>query len=155
MVGYCALSLRDESATHAMWMDFRDTCLAPAAKRHGGEVIRLLGDGCLLTFARANDALAWCLDTRGSIVRDRAGPAPRWPNLCLRFGAHATRAIRERDDVYGSGVNLAKRIQERAHGDGVLVSGAFLDRLARQSALVDQMRAQSDDPAIASRGEGR
>ena len=129
MVGYSALSLRDESATHAMWMDFRAGCLAPVAAIHGGEVIRLLGDGCLLTFANADDALAWCLDVRGRIIDDRIGAVRRWQNLCLRFGAHATRAIREHDDIYGSGVNLAKRLQERAHGDGVLVSGPFLERL--------------------------
>ena len=129
MVGYSALCLRDEGATHVMWMDFRDSCLAPTVAHHSGEVIRLLGDGCLLVFAEADDALHWCLDVRRRILDDRIGAVRRWPNLCLRFGAHATRAIRENDDIYGSGVNLAKRIQERAHGDGVLVSGTFLDRL--------------------------
>ena len=131
MVGYSALSSTHELATHLMWMDFRRTCLDPEVERHGGAVIRLLGDGCLITFEDADAALAWMLDVRGRIVADRIGASARWQSLSLRFGAHHCEVIREKDDIYGAGVNLAKRIQERALGDGVLVSDAFLARLAR------------------------
>ena len=130
MVGYSALSSTHELATHLMWMDFRQTCLDPAAARHEGGVIRMLGDGCLLTFPDADRALAWMLDVRARIVADRLGAAARWQNLSLRFGGHVAHVICENGDIYGSGVNLAKRIQERALGDGVLVSQAFLDQLS-------------------------
>ena len=130
MVGYSALSSTHELATHLMWMDFRQTCLDPAAHAHEGHVIRMLGDGCLLTFPDADRALAWMLDVRARIVADRLGAGGRWQNLSLRFGGHVADVICESGDIYGSGVNLAKRIQERALGDGVLVSQAFVDHLS-------------------------
>ena len=130
MVGYSALSSREELSTHVMWMDFRRTCLDPTVAIHGGTVVRMLGDGCLLTFPTADSALAWCLDLRRRILDDRVGAGTRWPNLTLRFGAHVADVICEGDDIYGAGVNVTKRIQERAHGDGVLVSDALVERLS-------------------------
>ena len=129
MVGYSALSSREELSTHVMWMDFRRTCLDPSATVHGGTVVRMLGDGCLLTFPCADEALGWCLDVRRRILDDRVGAGARWPNLSLRFGAHVAQVICEGDDIYGAGVNVTKRIQERAHGDGILLSDAIVSRL--------------------------
>ena len=58
VVGSSRLMGRDESGTVARLLEHLNRRLAPAAARRGGRVIRLTGDGGLVEFASAVDALA-------------------------------------------------------------------------------------------------
>ncbi len=129
MVGYSALMARDEERTHALWMDFVHECLAPAGRECGARIMRTLGDGCLLSFADGADALAWCARVRGEICADRGAHVPRWRGLSMRFAIHACPVIEEGGEIYGDGVNIAKRLQERAPADGLLLSGDVVESL--------------------------
>lgn len=129
MVGYTALSARNEAATHTMWMDFSDTCLQPAGEKFGANMMRTLGDGCLVSFTNTNDAMKWCLDVRRSILADRGNTALKWPGLSMRFGLHFCDVIHDNGEIYGDGVNTAKRLQERSQADGILFTQAVHDRL--------------------------
>lgn len=133
MVGYSALSARDEVGTHTMWMNFVDTCLAPVGQRFEANMMRTLGDGCLVSFNNAADALHWCIEVRRAILSDRQNIAPRWPALSMRFGAHACVVIHDNGEIYGDGVNITKRLQERASGDGVLLSEVIHDQLDEEN----------------------
>ena len=57
-VGSSRLMGRDESGTVVRLLEHLNLRLAPAVARRGGRVIRLKGDGCLVEFASAVDALA-------------------------------------------------------------------------------------------------
>lgn len=135
MVGYSSLTARNESATHTMWMDFVTTCLQPEAVKHGATVVRMLGDGCLLSFDLPKEALGWCMDVRSTLVSERLTSVPKWPGLSMRFGAHTCEVIHEHDDIYGDGVNTTKRLQERAQADGILLSDALMDALDDKDGL--------------------
>lgn len=129
MIGYSALSSIDEHGTHRMWMDFNANCLIPTSKRHKATVIRLFGDGCLLSFEGAQSALDWCLEVRSAVIDDRSGCTANWPKLSMRFGAHVCDVIEENGDIYGDGVNITKRLQERAEADGILISERMKNEL--------------------------
>ena len=58
VVGSSRLMGRDESGTVARLLEHLNRRLAPAAARCGGRVIRLTGDGGLVEFGSAVDALA-------------------------------------------------------------------------------------------------
>ncbi len=135
MVGYSSLTARNESATHTMWMDFVNTCLQPEARKHGATVVRMLGDGCLLSFDLPEEALGWCMDVRSTLVSERLTPVPKWPGLSMRFGAHTCEVIHEHDDIYGDGVNTTKRLQERAQADGILLSDALMEALGERQDM--------------------
>jgi adenylate cyclase len=57
VVGYSRLMERDESGTLAMLTEHRTERLEPALARHGGRIVKLIGDGALLEFASIVDAL--------------------------------------------------------------------------------------------------
>ncbi|MDA8869866.1 hypothetical protein N9H93_00570 [Rhizobiaceae bacterium] len=137
MVGYSALCSIDEHGTHRTWMDFNEKCIVPTAARHDANAMRLLGDGCLLSFQTADAALAWCMEVRETLVADRIGGTARWPQLSMRFGAHLCDVIHENGDIYGDGVNITKRLQERAESDGILVSATFRDAVSEEAAPVE------------------
>ncbi len=134
MVGYSALTARNESQTHTMWMDFTESCLKPLGKDHNARIMRLLGDGCLISFEQPSCALAWAQAVRAAILIDRAKTSPRWPGISMRFGLHYCDVIHDNAEVYGDGVNTAKRLQERAQADGILLTSAVHEQLEANPA---------------------
>ena len=56
-VGYSRLMERDESGTLAILTEHRSARLEPALGRHGGRLVKLIGDGALAEFASVVDAL--------------------------------------------------------------------------------------------------
>src|SRR6516225_9612569 len=61
-VGSSRLMGRDESGTISRLLDHLNSRLAPAVVRRGGRVIRLKGDGGLVEFGSAVDALAAAIE---------------------------------------------------------------------------------------------
>ncbi len=122
VAGYSALTSRDEFGTHHMLMRFLKEVVEPETQRHQGNVIRLLGDGILMTFQSATAALQWSIDIQNRIRDGRSGKAARYPGLSLRIAAHITECILDGGDVYGDGVNVTKRLQESIAADGIIIS---------------------------------
>ncbi len=129
MVGYSAMTARSESQTHTMWMDFTESCLKPVGAEHNARIMRLLGDGCLISFEHPSEALNWAQSVRAAIMSDRAKTSPRWPGISMRFGLHYCDVIHDNAEVYGDGVNTAKRLQERAQADGILLTDSVHEQL--------------------------
>ncbi len=128
MIGYSALTARNQTATHKMWMDFADNCLQPIGTKYQADLIRLLGDGCLISFEEIKDAVSWCLEVRTTLIENRRKSVQRWPGLAMRFAVHYCEVIYDNGEVYGDGVNITKRLQERAQADGMLVSKTVYEK---------------------------
>jgi adenylate cyclase len=83
-------------------------------RRHGGRVVKLLGDGVLMLFDRPCAAVNAVVDLNRAMVR--AGlPA-------AHSGIHAGSVVERDGDVFGSTVNIASRIANHAPAGTVLVS---------------------------------
>ena len=107
-VGSSRLMGRDESGTVARLLEHLNRRLAPAAARRGGRVIRLTGDGGLVEFGSAVDALAAAIDFQQSMLeanRDQLDDKA----IVFRIGLHLGDVIVEGDDIYGDDVNVAAR----------------------------------------------
>ena len=62
VVGYSRLMEADESGTHAALKMRRKEILYPLVKVHGGRVVKLMGDGVLVEFASAVNAVKAALE---------------------------------------------------------------------------------------------
>ncbi len=93
----------------------RDVASA-AARRHGGRLVKLLGDGAMLYFPRADAALAAALE-----MVEHPG---HWPEElpAAHIGVHAGRVIERDGDYFGRTVNLAARLSGQAAPGAVVVS---------------------------------
>jgi class 3 adenylate cyclase len=93
--------------------------LKEAVRRHGGAVVKTIGDAVMATFQAPADALAAAMDMLKS-MGDLGADAP------LKIGIHRGAAIvvtlNERLDYFGQTVNVAARIQGLADGNEVYVS---------------------------------
>jgi class 3 adenylate cyclase len=83
----------------------------------GGTVVKSQGDGYMLAFASASQALEFCLDVQEATRAGFEGEAVR-----VRIGVNTGDAIREGDDFFGHAVVVAARVASQAHGDETLVT---------------------------------
>jgi class 3 adenylate cyclase len=87
---------------------------------HGGREVKNLGDGLMVAFADASDAVA-C----GLAIQRAVAAAVEHP-LELRIGVAAGEAVTEDGDYFGWPVIVAQRLCCAAHGGDVLVADAAL-----------------------------
>ena len=86
---------------------------------HGGYEVKSQGDGFMLAFPSAREALRCAVDIQRALdVASVGGTEP----LRVRIGLHTGEPVREGDDFYGKSVILASRIAAEARGSEVLVS---------------------------------
>ncbi len=103
---------------------------AQLAANHGFEV-KAQGDGFMLAFASARDALNCAIGIQSALAkRNASGPdggrvepeGPKGPELRVRIGLHTGETIKEADDFFGKAVILAARIAGEARGSEILAS---------------------------------
>ena len=102
IAGYTRLMEQDELGTFRRLLALRREILEPAARRHHGRVVKTSGDGLLLEFSSALEAVRWGIDVQGSVAR--AGlELPATHRLQLRVGIHHARVFIADGDVFGDG----------------------------------------------------
>jgi class 3 adenylate cyclase len=107
-----------------------DTAAAEVS-RHGGRVVKLLGDELMAAFPDAVAAMAAAVAIRAATdarAADAGDPCAA-PAARLRIGVHFGPAIAEGGDFFGDTVNVAARLVALARADQILTSGELLDRL--------------------------
>jgi TolB-like protein len=117
---------RDESGTVARLLEHLNRRLRPAAARCGGRVIRLTGDGGLVEFGSAVDALRAAIEFQQAMIEANRGQ-PQEKAIMFRIGLHLGDVIVEGDDIYGDDVNVAARLEAEAPPGGIVVSRAVRD----------------------------
>ena len=138
VVGYSRLMGRDESGTLARLRENRSERLDPVLTKYGGRIVKLTGDGTLVDFASAVDALSAAIEFQQAMVEaNRDQPADT--ALMFRIGLHLGDLIVDGDDLYGDGVNVAARLESEAPAGGILISRNVRD------AVVGRVKATFED----------
>jgi hypothetical protein len=123
VVGDSRLMGRDESGTLARLREHRKLRFEPALARHGGRLVKLTGDGALVEFGSAVDALTAAIEFQQGMVEANRDQ-PEDAALVFRMGLHVGDLIVDGDDLYGDGVNIAARLEAEAPPGGIIVSRA-------------------------------
>ena len=113
VVGYSRIMGRDESGTLARLRKNRSEHLDPVLAKYGGRLVKLTGDGALVEFGSAVDALSAGIEFQQAMAeanRDQASDTA----LVYRMGVHLGDLIVDGDDLYGDGVNVAARLEAEA-----------------------------------------
>jgi len=96
----------------------RQEQLVQGALAPSGRVVKELGDGLLLWFGAAADAVATCVELQHRFERESCGGVPLW----VRIGVHWGHPRHRGDDIIGRDVNLAARIADLAGAGEILCS---------------------------------
>jgi TolB-like protein/class 3 adenylate cyclase/Tfp pilus assembly protein PilF len=129
VVGYSRLMGRDESGTLARLRKTRFEHFDPVLKKYGGRLVKLTGDGALVEFVSAVDALSAAIEFQQSMA-EANGDQPACTALVFRMGLHLGDLIVDGDDLYGDGVNIAARLEAEAPAGGILISRNVRDAVA-------------------------
>jgi adenylate cyclase len=119
VVGYSRLMEADEVATLADLRKLRSGLVEPAVMRHKGRIFKVMGDGFLIEFGSAVDAVAAALEMQRATTAVEASADRR---LLLRVGVNLGDVIDDGSDVLGDGVNVAARLETLAAPGGICIS---------------------------------
>ena len=128
VVGYSRLMAADEAGTLAALIEMRKAVVDPAIADHDGRIVKLMGDGALIEFASAVDAVECAVRIQNALV-DRNHDVPEERAIRLRVGINLGDIIVQEGDIYGDGVNVAARLEEIADPGGICVSGTVFDQV--------------------------
>jgi len=139
VVGYTRLMGRDESGTLARLRKNRSERFDPVLARYGGRLVKLTGDGALVEFASAVDALSAAIEFQQAMAEANRDQPPA-DALVFRMGLHLGDLIVDGDDLYGDGVNIAARLEGEAPAGGIVVSRTVHEAVAgRLKATFDEL----------------
>ena len=126
VAGYSKLMSADEEGTLTSLKAHRRTLSDPKIKRHHGRIFKTTGDGILVEFPSAVDAVKCALEIqRGMAVRNsKVNPDRR---IEFRIGINIGDVIEDGGDVFGDGVNVAARLEGIAVRGGICISRQVLD----------------------------
>lgn len=128
MAGFSSRAEIDEAGAVAAVAALRERVSA-GASAHGGRIFNTAGDGFMLEFPAASEALLAALD----LLTQAPADAPP-----IRVGIHVGEvAVTERGDLLGHGVNVAARLEALAQPGMALVSRAAADLV--RGELHDQL----------------
>jgi class 3 adenylate cyclase len=95
---------------------------------HSGHVVKSQGDGFMIAFARAEQAVRCGMDIQHALQRD--AQRKRRNGIRVRIGIHMGRSVRRGDDLFGRNVAMAARVAGEAGGGEILVSEAVRDAVS-------------------------
>src|SRR5262245_6269874 len=134
VVGYGRLLEQDEAATLAALKARRRDTLNPLVAEHHGRIVKVMGDGVLVEFGSAVNAVACAveLQKRMAVAADTVGEDRR---IALRIGINLGDVVVEGGDLYGDGVIVAVRLQGIAEPGEICVSGGVHDQVGNKLPL--------------------
>jgi adenylate cyclase len=123
MAGYTRLMELDEAGTVAAWRRARDEIIDPTIARLGGRIVKLTGDGFLAEFTAVQSAVRAALEMQLELATMFAAqPSDR--RIAFRMGVDIGDIWVDDEDVYGTGVNIAARLEALANPGTLCISDA-------------------------------
>ena len=132
VVGYSRLMERDEAGTLERLKANRKAIFDPCVARHGGRIVKLMGDGALVEFGSVVSAVNCAQEMQRASEAEPYLSEPE--RIRYRVGINLGEVVVEGDDIYGDGVNVAARLQELADPGGVALSQMVRDQVAGKVA---------------------
>src|ERR1700693_4034919 len=120
MVGYSALSQRDEKLAQELLEEHRRLLREIFPRFHGAE-IKTIGDAFLVEFNSALEAAQCAIEIQRALAHRNADAATDH-QIELKIGIHIGDVVHRGGDVYGDGVNIASPIEPLSGGGGIGVS---------------------------------
>jgi adenylate cyclase len=128
VAGYSRLMGEDEAGTLSALKARRKEILQPVVSKHHGRIVKLMGDGVLVEFASAVNAVVCAVELQGAMAAANKD-LPEDRQISLRVGINLGDVMVEDGDLYGDGVNIAARLEALAEPGCVFVSSKVRDEV--------------------------
>ena len=135
VVGYSRLMGDDEIGTLGALRAHRRELFDPAIAAHRGRIVKTTGDGLLVEFPSAVEAVACAIAVQRGVASRNANVAPE-RQLTFRIGINVGDIISEQGDIFGDGVNVAARLESLCEPGGLCISRAVRDQIRDKLPVV-------------------
>jgi TolB-like protein/class 3 adenylate cyclase len=124
----------DEEGTLAALKKYRRELIDPKIAEHRGRMVKNTGDGALVEFVSAVDAVRCAMDVQRTMATENA-TIPEDRRIEFRIGINVGDVIIDEGDIYGDGVNIAARIEALASPGGICLSDTAYQQIKGKLAL--------------------
>jgi TolB-like protein/Flp pilus assembly protein TadD len=114
----------DEVGTLAALKAIRRDIVDPAIAEHKGRIVKTIGDGLLVEFVSAVDAV-----TCAAVVQDQIAKREIEPRISFRIGINIGDIILDGGDIFGDGVNIAARLEGIAEPGAICLSSSAYEQV--------------------------
>src|SRR5262249_7986182 len=121
VVGYSRLTGQDEVGTWRRLRHLLREVVRPEVRSRAGRIVRIKGDGILVEFPSAVEAVVSAVALQQAMFQRNAN-SPDAQRIDLRIGINLGDVITNDDDVQGDGVNIACRLEPLAEPGGICIS---------------------------------
>jgi adenylate cyclase len=143
VAGYSRLMGADEEDTLSRLKEIRKSLVDRTIAAHRGRIVKTTGDGMLVEFASAVDAVRSAVEVQRSMAEQNAA-VPQNQRIEFRIGIHVGDIIFDNNDIFGDGVNIAARLEGIAEPAGVCISDdAYRQVRGKIEIACDDMGPQS------------
>jgi class 3 adenylate cyclase/pimeloyl-ACP methyl ester carboxylesterase len=118
----------DEEGTLAALKAYRHELIDPKIAEHHGRIVKNTGDGVLVEFASAVDAVQCAIEIQRAIA-ERNANLPESRRIEMRIGINVGDIIVDDGDIYGDSINVAARLENIADRGGISISRQVLDQI--------------------------
>lgn len=126
IVGYTKRMEENEQLTMQLLQKQREIVF-PIVESYGGEIIKEIGDGLLMMFTSAVEAVRCAISIQTRLNDEE---------LTIRAGIHIGDVIFKGGDVFGSAVNTAARIEPLAPPNGICISETVRKQLENKDDII-------------------
>ena len=120
VAGYSRLIGMDDEGTLAQLNAHHVELIEPKIKEHRGRIVRTTGDGLLVLFVSAVDALRCAVEIQHTMTQ-RNAHIPADSQINFRMGINVGDIV-EGASIHGDGINVAARLEALADAGGICVS---------------------------------
>jgi TolB-like protein/class 3 adenylate cyclase/Flp pilus assembly protein TadD len=151
VVGYSRLMGEDEASTLSGIKSLRKALIEPKAHQYGGRIVKLMGDGALMEFSSAVDAVAFAVEVQCAMAT-RNAQIPTNRQIIYRIGINVGDIVIEDGDIFGDGVNVAARLEGLAEPNGICLARNVVnqvrDKLDLTMELVGKRKLKNISQAV-------
>jgi adenylate cyclase len=126
IAGYSRLMGDDEVGTLTAVKTIRREIVDPAIASHKGRIVKTTGDGMLVEFVSAMDAVTCAMAVQEKMAARNDDSTPK---IIFRIGINVGDIIIDGDDIFGDGVNIAARVERECAPGGVCLSGSAFEQI--------------------------
>ena len=126
VAGYSRRVGADEVGTLAAFKAVRCEIVDAAITEHYGRIVKTTGDGMLVEFASAVDAVNCAMGVQAKMAERNGDHAHQ---ITFRIGINIGDIIIDGDDIFGDGVNVAARVENECVPGGVCLSGSAFEQV--------------------------
>ncbi len=135
IVGYTVLMGRDSNKVLELARISKEI-QKPLVEKHYGQWLKEMGDGALVKFGTARDAVNCAIDIQKAARAEFDGK--------LRIGIYSGDVTIENNDIFGDGVNVASRLESIADPGGIYISESIEKAIQGQTDIQAQNAPKSD-----------